>query len=139
MLTVESKQIVGRYREIAIYFKVSKDAWPSECKIKSAVDLAKLYIDAAFSLVPDFQSTGFDAEYGKNNLWYLAREWDETGQLYRVFNPFAPAEAGSADIEAAKEIALYRAVLEPPEEPDYLMTPEVQALLEQALLDAREE
>ena len=93
--------------------------------------LAMLYVDAAFSLEPDFRAAGLDISYAINNLPYLQREYDESGQLYRVFVPFEmEEEKSSSQIGAAKEVALMRAVLEPPEEPEYQLTPEVQKLLD---------
>ncbi len=96
-----------------------------------AMELARLYIDAAVSLVPDFKAAGFNAGYGENNLPYLKSEYEESGQLYRVFVPFVPVSAEESPlIEGAKNIALMRAILDPPDEPDFPLTPEVQRLLD---------
>jgi hypothetical protein len=129
----DRKLVVGEYRNITVFVE-TRAAWgsavPDTEAAEKAMTLAKLYINAAFSLQPDFRSAGFNAAYGLNNLPYLAGEYEESGQLYRVFVPFLSAPEGTAEVEAAKEVALMRPLLEPPEEPEYPLTPEVQRLLD---------
>jgi hypothetical protein len=128
--------VLGEYAGIPVFVE-NRVRWsndtnelPSDQVVEQAIGLAKAYIDAAVSLQPNFQSPGFNAGYGLNNLPYLASDYEEDRQLYRVFVPFLSAPEGTAEVEAAKEVALMRAVLEPPEEPEYPLTPEVQRLLD---------
>lgn len=140
-MTVEHRIVLGEYKGIPVFnaecvdrifekSRMSEDDSDSPSP-QRAMELARLYIDAAFSLVPDFKAAGFNAGYGENNLPYLRNEYEESGQLFRVFVPFVPINAEeSPQIEGAKKIALMRAILDPPEEPDYQITPEVQRLLD---------
>lgn len=89
------------------------------------IRLAKAYVKAAFSLDEGF-SASIDIEHAKNNLWYLKREYEETGCLFRVFVPF---KGDDINVSEAKEIALMRGLLEHEGEPDYEVTPEVEVLL----------
>ena len=122
--------VIDEHRGVLVFVEVWWGrALPTAEEVIELKQLGRLYVDAAFSLNAEFCAAGFNAKHGKNNLPYLVREWEETRQLYRVFVPFLPAEGGSADIEAAKKIALMRAVLQSPAEPEYPATAEVQILL----------
>ncbi|MCX6810432.1 MAG: hypothetical protein NTY30_01680 [Candidatus Berkelbacteria bacterium] len=108
--------------------RLASNLRPAE-NLDELMEVARLYIGAARSINPGFCSGGFDLEYGWNNLPYLLREWEETGQLYRVFCPFDASDA-APEVVAAKGVALMRSILEAPDEPEYPLTPEVQQLLD---------
>jgi len=70
--------------------------------------VARAYIAAARDLEPENGFEFLDIEYAKNNLFYVASEWDETATTWRVFVPFqGPSEA----IKEATALARLRALM----------------------------
>ena len=124
MVKLHLGEVVG----VGVYIRrLASNLHPPE-NPEEMMEVARLYVAAARSINPEFISGGFDLEYGWNNLPYLIREWEETGQLYRVFCPFEPDPA-APEVAEAKGVAMMRSILAPPDEPEYAITPEVQDLL----------
>jgi len=139
-LTREKQRLViGVYRNVKIFREVFieelADANVTVKEGEEVEEIARRYIDAAYSLVENFQSEGLNIKYAASNLPYLAYEYEESGQLFRVFTPFlAEDDADDSDLSAsnikkAKSIAMWRSMLQPPDEPEYPLTPEVQGLI----------
>jgi len=95
---------------------------------ESQATLCRLYIDAAFSLSPEFSGREIDPAYAENNFPYLLREfWEsDNGWDYRIFVPFS----GCKIAEDAQEVAMLRSTLgEPKSDEDIPVTAEVLSLL----------
>jgi len=87
--------VIGEYRGI----QVGVEEWTPPEEFPSLLEISRLYIEAAFGLEPGFRASAINASYARNNIPYLERELEESGDMFRVFVPFS----GDEDCLLAKD------------------------------------
>lgn len=78
------------------------------CDLNKKTEAARLYVDIIHALY-DRTFTKIDVCYAWRNIPYLDREIGETDSIFRIFVPF---ESEDAIVKNAREVAVFRGLLD---------------------------